>query len=244
MNFIKFICAVAVGCFSVTGFAGSYDELISASKMGDVPAMHDLMKRGLDPDSTDRSGNTLLTIAAAEGNEKLVKVLLAYKPKLNLRNANGETALQLAAYRGFETIVKDLLAAGARTDTPGWPALIYATYTNHESIVEMLLNAGADKDAQADNQMTALMFAAEMGKPSLVRLLLAAGVDPDISTRKGDTAYSFSLKAGNIEVTELIEEALLKHQSRMRKQAEEDARTGTAQNQSIDAVKTPANTEN
>ncbi|MEY4592021.1 MAG: hypothetical protein RIR18_916 [Pseudomonadota bacterium] len=220
---IALVTALEIFLTSQLAIAGSYDELIQASKMGDIPTMHALLKRGLDPNSTDKAGNSLLTIAATEGNEALLKVLLAYKPKLNGRNQHGETALQLAAYKGYEGIVWELLAAGAPMDTPGWPALIYATFAGHEKIVEMLLNAGADKNIQAENGMTALMFATQNGMTNTVRLLIAAGANPDISTLQGVTAYGLSLKAKDPEITRMLDEALGKYQTRARLEAEERA---------------------
>lgn len=191
-------------------FAGTYDDLIKAGRMGDTATLTALFQRGVDPNSTDISGNTLLTIAANEGHTELVRLLIANKAKLNARNLNGETALQLAAYRGYEPIVHMLLAAGASTDTPGWPPLIYAIIAKQETIARALLTAGASPDAIASNGQTALMFAIEQISPSLVSLLIEAGANPDISTPRGETAYSLALKSQDNEIQKMVAQALEK----------------------------------
>lgn len=221
---------ILIALISSTLHAGVYDDLIKAGRIGDTSAMNELFQRGVDPNSTDISGNTLLTIAANEGHIELVRLLIANKAKLNARNRNGETALQLAAYRGHEPIVHMLLAAGARTDTPGWPPLIYAVMAKQESIVRTLLTAGASPDAVASNGQTALMFAVQQSDPTLVRLLLDAGANPDISSHKGETAYQFALKAQHAEIQKALEEALQKRADvRQNELLQEQAQTPSSQ---------------
>lgn len=236
----RFILMLALYASASLVQAGSYEDLILTSKMGDVSSMQKLLQRGLDPDSTDRAGNTLLTIAAGEGNEALVKVLIEHKARLNLRNVNGETALQIAALKGFDGIVEALLKAGARTESIGWPALIYATYANHEGIVAQLLASGADKDATASNGMTALMFAIQMDRPGIVRQLLDVEANPDIATGSGETAYSLSLKSKNTEYIKLVEAALEKHQ---RKQEILEQERQREENSAAKDKETPVETE-
>jgi ankyrin repeat protein len=59
-----------------------------------------LINRGMDVNSVDSSGNTLLMQAVQRDNMDLFDYLLKRRARINTRNRNGETALSLAAYKG------------------------------------------------------------------------------------------------------------------------------------------------
>ena len=214
MTRILFIVCLVLTASEALG--GSYEDMILAAQKGDMVNMEYLMDRGLDPNSTDRDGNSLLTIAITQGSEPLVEFLIRRKAKLEGLNRNGETALQLAAFKGQVGVVKRLLAAGARVDNrgAGWPAIVYATIGGHFEVLKLLVEAKADLDVLASNGMTALMFAIQSDREEMARLLIEAGANPDIATHRGETAYSLSLISGEGRLTPLIESALTKFLAR------------------------------
>ena len=79
--------------------AATYDDLISAAKLGDTRDIAKLVQRGASVDTTDKEGNTLLMLAARDGHSELVEYLIKQRAKVNERNAVGDTALRLAAFR-------------------------------------------------------------------------------------------------------------------------------------------------
>ena len=105
--------------------AATYDDLITAAKMGDAQEIASLTARGASVDTTDIDGNTLLMLAARDGHAGVVEMLIQQRAKLNARNSDGDSALRLAAFRGHQKVVELLLAAGAtfRTIRGGrrWP---------------------------------------------------------------------------------------------------------------------------
>ena len=84
--------------------AGAYDDIIAAANNGDTPTVLDLLKRGMDPNTTDRNGSTLLMIAARNGNRALLEALLANRANANRRNQVGDTDVYkrqaVARYQG------------------------------------------------------------------------------------------------------------------------------------------------
>ncbi|OQA34961.1 MAG: Ankyrin repeats (3 copies) [Betaproteobacteria bacterium ADurb.Bin341] len=196
-------------CFLFVLFSGivqadTYDDLLKAVKIGDISRVTALLQLGVDPDTTDIEGNTLLMIAAREGHEPLVELLLTQRPKLNARNSAGDNALRLAAIGGRTGIVKKLVAAGARINTPDWTPLIYACFGNHVEIVRYLIQMKADVNAASDNGTTALMVASSQGQAEIVRLLLGAGADPNKMRDNGETALDMALKTRNEEIAGLL----------------------------------------
>src|SRR5258706_1748227 len=82
------------------GAASSYEEMLDAVKQDKPEIVSALLKRGFDPDSSDREGNTLLMMAAKVGSIGVVKQLLAAQAKVQTVNEFGETALMMAAIGG------------------------------------------------------------------------------------------------------------------------------------------------
>ena len=56
--------------------AGAYDDILGAANRGDSTAVIDLLKRGMDVNTADQSGSTLLMIAARNGSQALLEALL------------------------------------------------------------------------------------------------------------------------------------------------------------------------
>lgn len=188
--------------------AGAYEEAIAAVREDRSDIVLDFLQRGLDPNTVDGAGNTLLMIAAANGNDKLIESLLRINSNYLIRNKYGDTALALAALNGHRDIVLRLLEAGAPTDTPGWNALHYAVFNGHTDIVRDLIAKGANLDARAPNHHTALMLAARNGQGDIAKMLLAAGANPELGDLEGNDAMKIAQQAGSQEVVGLLQTVL------------------------------------
>ncbi len=140
--------------------AATYDDLISAAKLGDTGDIAQMVKRGASVDTTDIEGNTLLMLAARDGHEDLVDYLIKQRAKVNARNAAGDTALRLAAFRGHLKVAELLIAGGANVNMSGWTPLIYAAFNGHLDIAKLLVKSGADVNAASENGSTALIVGA------------------------------------------------------------------------------------
>ena len=188
-------------------FAGAYEEMEEAMTRGDTPAVIALINRGMEVNTVDRQGNSLLIQSIRRDLPELFDYLMQRKARINLRNRNGETALSIAAYLGRDRYVRRLVEAGAEVNFFGWPPLVYAAYNGHAEIVAYILKQGAEVDAKTENGSTALFFASRLGHIETVEALLARRADPAIVNDNGETALDWALKGNNTHIAELLRTA-------------------------------------
>ncbi|QLH50761.1 MAG: ankyrin repeat domain-containing protein [Candidatus Accumulibacter cognatus] len=187
--------------------AGVYEDMEEALISGDTPWAIQLINRGMDVNSVDALGNTLLMQTVQRSNMDFFDYLLKRRARINSRNRNGETALSLAAYKGKLPFVKRLVEAGADVNLYGWPPLIYASFNGHAAVVDYLLKKGAEVNATTANGSTALLFAARFGHLEVVELLLQNNADPNIANERGATAIDWALKTENTDIADLLRKA-------------------------------------
>lgn len=188
-------------------FAGIYDDILVAANMDDTAGVIDLLKRGMDVNTADPAGNTLLMIAARNGNANLLDYLLRNKSNTLKRNRYGDSAIMLAAFRGHTDIVRRLLNAGNDIHQSGWNALHYSAYAGHTDIVRLLIDHKADLDAKAPNGQTALMLATSARQLEVVKILIDADADMDMEDSEGKTAIAIAQKAGYSEIVDYLRES-------------------------------------
>ncbi len=191
----------------VIAFAGAYEDLEEALIRSDSGAAIELIKRGIDINTVDRQGNSLVTQSIQRDLPELFDYLLQRRARINTRNRNGESALSIAAYMGRAKYVQRLVEAGAEINFFGWPPLSYAAYNGHTAIVEYLIKRGAEIDGTTENGSTALFFAARFGHIDTVRTLLAHQADPTIVNDRGETAVDWALKERNTDIEDLLRKA-------------------------------------
>ena len=184
--------------------AGAYDDIVTAAENGDNAVVIDLLQRGMDVNTTDRAGTTLLMMAARTGNLDLMKLLLTNRAGINRRNQYGDTALMLAAINSRLPAMELLLDGGAESETTGWNVLHYAVFSGNPEVLGALIARKVKLDSRAPNGQTALMLAAKQGKIELVKLLVDADADMDLTDYDGDSALRLALKAGNGEVASYL----------------------------------------
>ena len=126
-------------------------------------------------------GRTLLSFAAGEGHDDIVRLLLEKGAEIEVKDWNYHyTPLSGAAMNGHEAVVKLLLEKGAEIEVKdrvySFTPLLWAAENGHEAVVKLLLEKGAEtevKDGKYSN--TPLSWAAENGHKAVVKLLLEKG---------------------------------------------------------------------
>ncbi len=191
----------------IAAAAGVYEDMEEALISGDTAWAIKLINRGMDVNSVDAAGNTLLMQTVNRDNQEFFDYLLQRRARINTRNRNGETALSLAAYRGKLYFVQRLVDSGADVNLYGWPPLIYAAFNGHTAVAEYLLKKGAEVNATTENGSTALLFAARFGHIEVVELLLRNNADPNIANERGATAIDWALKTDNTDIADLLRKA-------------------------------------
>ncbi|XP_044141886.1 M-phase phosphoprotein 8 [Bufo gargarizans] len=124
-------------------------------------------KESYNLDLVDASGMTLVMMAAAAGQDDILRLLIKKGAKINSRQRNGTTAL------------------------------IHATEKNHLTTVALLLEAGAFVNLQQVTGETALMKSCKKGNVDAVRLLIEHGADCNILTKHQNNALQFAKQSDN-----------------------------------------------
>ena len=70
---------------------------------------------GIDPNSIDSNGNTILIIGAQNGNKSIVKPALRFGGHINKANKNGNTALHYWYEYKYYDLAEYLISKGADT---------------------------------------------------------------------------------------------------------------------------------
>ncbi|XP_012863354.1 M-phase phosphoprotein 8-like [Echinops telfairi] len=126
----------------------------------------------------DSSGLTLMMLAAAGGQDDVLRLLIKKGAKVNRRQKNGKTALIHAAEKNFLTTVA------------------------------ILLEAGAFVNVQQSNGETALMKACKRGNWDIVRLVIECGADCNILSKHQNSALYFAKQSKNMLVYDLLKNHL------------------------------------
>ncbi|MBX3440364.1 MAG: ankyrin repeat domain-containing protein, partial [Planctomycetaceae bacterium] len=153
---------------------------------------------GVDPTLArrHRGGQTLLHVAASDGNRELCNVLIAAGANVNAVGVLNCTPLHWAAQTSLDC-VRLLIDAGADVNHPGngCPPLSCAVANQHpmvEEILQELVNAGAEIDFRdEDCGQTALFRALTIPNERAAFKLLDLGADPALQEIEGMSPVEF-----------------------------------------------------
>ncbi|KAJ6190416.1 hypothetical protein N7519_000437 [Penicillium mononematosum] len=149
-----------------------------------------LVDAGADLSSAIDTGRrptcSALQLAAGNGHEKAVHVLLGMGADIAVTNSFQETALHYAARGGQEKVTRLLLERGADVTAltiSRKTALHYAVLSRNEAVVKLLLEKGVDLEATSSNGRTALfdVFDVDFTCEPILNLLLAKGANVNVS---------------------------------------------------------------
>lgn len=93
-------------------FLNDYD-IFSLARHGRYVELESLFLNGIDPDSKDNFGNTILIIAAQNGNKRIAKMALRYGAQINMFNVMGNTALHFCNEYNYIDLADYLISKGA-----------------------------------------------------------------------------------------------------------------------------------
>ncbi|KAM9319302.1 M-phase phosphoprotein 8 [Gastrophryne carolinensis] len=153
-----------------------YSVLKEAVKNGDYTTVKYALnsKEEYNLEQEDLSGMTLVMMAAAAGQDDVLRLLIRKGAKINSKQKNGTTAL------------------------------IHAAEKNHLTTVSILLDAGAFVNLQQGTGETALMKACKKGNYDIARLLMEQGADCNVLSKHQGNALQFAKQSNNVLLYDLI----------------------------------------
>ena len=185
----------------------SFDELLKTVIQGDAVAVAGFLDRGLDPNTADLQGISILMTAAREGHQDLVALLIDRKASVIRRSPHGDTALMLASLKGHLGIVKLLVDRGAELSNSGWQPIHYAAFEGRAEVLKYLLEKGANKNSLAPNGYTPLMLTARGGHFVAAETLLRADADFTYKGPNNETALGIAKERKFADVEALLKRA-------------------------------------
>lgn len=179
---------------------------------GDTIKLHYVLELvGSDLDVTKIStecGLFGLYIAASQGHNQIMQLLLDYGADVNQRTIDGYTALHATSQRDHYKSLRVLLDSHANVNAAGpnnAHAIHFATQNGNHELVELLIQYGADLNVKIeDTGLTPLMIASQLGLVKIVTILVLSGVDLDAEDAVGNTALHFAAREGNHNIAYIL----------------------------------------
>ena len=88
-------------------------DIFSLARHGKLNQLKQVLEYGIDPNSKDKFGNTLLIVGAQNGNKAMCKLALRFGAQINMTNCLGNSALHFCKEYGYEALFQYLVSKGA-----------------------------------------------------------------------------------------------------------------------------------
>ncbi|XP_010249975.1 PREDICTED: potassium channel AKT1-like [Nelumbo nucifera] len=180
--------------------------LCFATLRGDDLLLHQLLRRGLDPNESDNNGRSALHIAASRGSDNCVLLLLDYGANPNSRDSEGNVPLWEAIMGRHEPVIKLLKDNGANivSGDVGQFACT-AAEQNKLDLLKDIVRHGGDVTLSRSNGTTALHVAVCEGNIEVVEFLLDHGADIDKPDSHGWSPRDLAEQQGHEEIKTLFQ---------------------------------------
>lgn len=170
-----------------------------------------LIKSGADVNAANRYGVTPLSLAAGNGNDRVLRLLIEAGANARAADAalrEGRTTLMLAARTGNVTALKLLIEKGADVNAvesrTGTTALMWAALDNRADAVRALVAGGANVNARS--KVTAYPHT----PPGVIGDALEEGysyVGQTVLPRGGWTALMYAARQGSLDAARALAES-------------------------------------
>ena len=147
-------------------------RVFNLARHGDAVELADLLDHGLPVDLRNDKGDTLLMLAAYNGNLAAAAALLERGADPNICNDKGQAPLAGVAFKGDFAVAKLLLDHGAAVEGAGDRSpLMVAAMFDRVDIANLLLDHGADPDLKDKGGLGVDDLARSMGAKAVATLI-------------------------------------------------------------------------
>lgn len=180
---------------------GAYEtqphDFIIAVETGNVSKARTLLKKGIDPNLKNESGEPPLFVAIRNNDKAMLKLLLESNADVNFKNSKGYTILMYCIASNKIKLAQELLKYGALGDfnfkyAKGRTALMIAILSKERRFIRSISKFRQNLDITDDAGKTALIYAVHMGLGDVVKDLLEKGADRYIAGKDGKTALDIA----------------------------------------------------
>ena len=194
---------VAIGVLSPLPALGqAICDLAGSGQVGDLKVM---VEAEAEIGEVCRGGRTPLDVAVEDGNDDVVRYLLAAEAPSKYSDIG--RLVYLAAARNRPNVIRALAEAGvslAWRTTPGRTPIHIAVAKGHDDAVNALLLLGVDANLRGAKDWTPLHEAAKAGHVSTLRILTIHGGDPSARDSEGRTAAKLAADAGHLDAVKFL----------------------------------------
>ena len=103
---------IALTEWEIAGSKIVNNNIFTLARNGRVFEIQDLFRGGIDPDSMDKNGNTILIIACQNNFKDLARLCLQFSADINWKNNHGKTAADYARQYGYKKLQDYLIRKG------------------------------------------------------------------------------------------------------------------------------------
>lgn len=141
-------------------FGINKEVLVKAIEQGDFSTVEKCLKAGIDVNSINNDGETLLHIAIKKNQNNIVNLLLDSNASINACDNNGKTPLHLAIeYNPYYVEVLINHGADVNSIDRDGQAPLHLALKYYPSHVALLINKGANVNILGRDDRTMLLFA-------------------------------------------------------------------------------------
>ncbi|XP_055819336.1 potassium channel AKT1-like [Solanum dulcamara] len=180
-------------------------SLCFAANRGDDLLLHQLLKKGMDPNESDSNGRTVLHIAASKGSVECILLLLDFGANPNRKDSEGNVPLWDAMVRKHEATVKLLVDNGAMISSGDVGQFAcFAVEQGNLDLLKEIIKYGGDVTLLNSLGTTAMHTAISEENVEIVKYLMEQGTDIDKPDVHGWTPRALAEYQGHEEIKELF----------------------------------------
>lgn len=174
--------------------------IFRAAQEGSLSEVKALVEQGeIDLDKRNLEGETVLTIAFAEGHYELCEFLISNGADTKVKSSDGSHLLHNAVVSGNLSCLNLALKYTDINclDNEGYSALHLAVLAKEVAVCIELIRNRANVNIPDNDGWTPLHHACDIGHEQIIKILLDSRANPTIKNSKGNTAIDSAIIAGH-----------------------------------------------